>query len=186
MSKKFLLALSLFFLFPALALAQGDENVTTRRSDRAVEVQEIRQERVEDQSQIRSRVAENHANRLERRFQFYYIRLTNIITRFEARLDILATAGKDTAPSAAKLAAAETKLAAAKLKGEQAVAAFRAIDPAKFAEQKQELTAARELADAARTLFQEAHRLLQDALTELKNISKPALPAASAAVREAN
>ena len=73
---------------------------------------------------------------------------------------------------------------AAKVKGEEAVAAFRAIEPGKWEEQKPEMLAARDLAEDARKLFKESFGLLKDALKELKNISKPALPAASPALKE--
>ncbi len=164
-------------LFVVQVQAESDENVTKRRPDRPAQaaIQEIRQEN-------RSKVAENHANRLERRFGFYYDRLSKIIVRFEARLVILDNAGKNTADSKAKLALAKTKLEAAKVAGQEAVVQFRAIDPAKFSEQKTEAFAARDLAVSARKLFQESHQLLKDALKSLKTISKPALPAAKEAL----
>ncbi len=167
--KKYLI-FSIFYilcsLFITQAHAESDENVTRRRPERAVQIQEIRQDRQE----FRSKVAENHANRLERRFKFYFDRLTGIIARFQTRLDTLKTNGKDITAIQTKLDSAETKLAEAKVKGEAAVAAFRAIDPAKFSEQKSEALAARDLAVAARKLFVETHALLKDALKSLKTI----------------
>lgn len=143
------------------------------------EIQEIRQE-------FRSKVAENHANRLERRFKSYYERISKIMVRFQARLDTLKTQGKDTSPTQVKLDSAKAKLELAKIKGEAAVAAFRVIDPAKFSEQRDQVFAARDLAKEARGLFVETQTLLKDALKSLKTISKPALPAASVAVENAN
>jgi hypothetical protein len=182
MKKYFYLSI-LFVLcsvFASQVKAQSDENVTKRRPDRPaqVEIQEIRQDR-------RSNVAENHANRLERRFAFYYSRLSNIITRFEKRLDILKADGKDITAVSAKLAEVKTKLESAKAKGTEAVAAFKAIDPAKLSEQKTQIVAALDLTNSARKLFIETQTLLKDALKSLKAISKPALPAASAAVENA-
>lgn len=179
MKKYLMTALALTVLAPTIAFAQGDENVTKRRPERAVEIQEIRQD---NRQNLRSSVAENHANRLERRFGFYFARLGNIIARFQRRLDALKTAGKDTTAVQAKLDAAKSKLAEAKAKGAEAIAAFKAIDPAKFSEQRAEAFAARDLATAARKLFVETHTLLKEALRLLKTISKPALPAASAAI----
>lgn len=179
MKKSFILALLIILSVPSLALATSDENVTKRRPDRPAqaEIQEIRQERKEDREEtrekvqeIRSNVAENHANRLERRFAFYYSRLSNIITRFEKRLDILKADGKDITAVSAKLTEVKTKLESAKAKGIEAVAAFKAIDPAKFSEQKTEALAARDLANSARKLFVETHTLLKDALKSLKAI----------------
>ena len=135
--------------------------------------------------EFKSRVAENHANRLEKRFKFYYERMTKIMVRFQTRLDTLKAQGKETTPIQVKLDAAKAKLELAKTKGEAAVAAFRGLDPTKFQEQKTERLAARDLAKEARKLFLEAHALLKEALKSLKTISKPALPAASSAVENA-
>ena len=160
------------FSFVVQTHAVSDENVTKRRPDKPIQaqIQEIRQE-------MRSNVAERHANRLERRFKFYFERFTKIITRFQTRLDLLKSDGKDVTSIQTKLDSAKTKLSEAKIKGEAAVAAFRAIDPAKFSEQKAEALVARDLAKSARVLFQDTHKLLKDALKDLKVISKPALPA---------
>ena len=180
MKKHLLYTLTIFVLVPGIVYAQSDENVIKRRPDRPAqaEIQEIRQEN-------RNKVAENHASRLERRFGFYYDRLSKIIVRFESRLVILDSAGKNTTDAKAKLALAKTKLEAAKVAGENAISQFRAITPAKFSEQKTEVKAARDLAKSARALFKDAHALLKDALKSLKTISKPALPAASPAVQNA-
>lgn len=161
----------------SVAHAQGDENVTKRRPDRPAnpQIQEIRQE-------FRSNVTENHANRLEKRFSFYVKRFENILTRFQTRLNLLTSQGKDITSIQTKLEATKIKLAQAKAKGAEAVAAFRAIDPAKFSEMKTERLAARDLAMAARKLFVETHTLLKDALKALKTISQPALPAAEEAL----
>lgn len=177
---------AMLYIFAPLAKAESDENVTKRRPERAVEIQEIRQDRRdtvrEKVQEVRSNIAGNHASRLERRFTFYYSRLNNIITRFESRLELLAGQGKDVSVTQAKLDASKTKLEAAKAKGDEAIAAFQAIEPARFSEQKDEAFAARDLAKEARQLFKDAHTLLKDALKSLKTISKPALPASSAAV----
>jgi hypothetical protein len=194
MKKYVAVVLTLTLFAPSLVLANSDENVTKRRPDRPanIEIQEIRGERQDKREEgrakmqdFRSHVAENHANRLSRRFAFYYNRLNDIITRFQSRLDSLKTAGKDTSAAQTALDKAKTSLASAKSKGDAAVAAFKAIDPAKFTEQKAEALAARDLANEARKLFLDTHTLLKDAFKALKVISKPALPAASAAVENA-
>jgi hypothetical protein len=167
MKKHFLLALTILFAVPSLVSATSAENVTKRRPDKpeTAQIQEIRQER-------RNNVAENHANRLEKRFAFYHSRLSNIMTRFQARLDLLQKEGKNISISQVKLDAAKAKLADAKVKGDAAIAAFKAIGPAKFSEQKTEVFAARDLANSARKLFLETHELLKLALKELKNITR--------------
>lgn len=182
MRKVFLITLILLAT-PSSVFAESAENVTKRRPDKPIQgqIQEIRQERQE----FRSKVAENHAGRLERRFKFYFDRLTNIISRFKQRLDTLNPNDPSVATIETKLANATSKLAEAKTKGELSVTTFRAIDPAKFSEQITEAKAARDLAESARALFKEVHALLKDALKSLKAISKPALPAASPAVQNA-
>ncbi|MFH2085646.1 MAG: hypothetical protein ABII21_02600 [bacterium] len=173
--------LSGIWLLTSNVHAQGAENITKRRPDHSplgAEIQEIKQER----QQIRNQVAENHANRLEKRFTAYAARFDNITSRFQKRLGTLNTAGKDVTNIQTKLEAVKIKLVEAKEKGVEAVAAFRAIDPTKFSEMKAERLAARDLAVTARKLFIETHTLLKDALHTLKTISKPALPAAEEAL----
>lgn len=172
----FLLLYSLTYVLPVQA--ESTENVTKRRPDRPAQaqIQEIRQEN-------RSNVAELHATRLERRFKFYYERLNNIMTRFQARLDLLTSEGKSTSTVQLKLSTAKAKLEEAKLKGARAIAAFRAIDPVKVRDQKSALLIASNLATEARKLFQDTLDLLKLAFKELKTISKPALPAASSAIQ---
>lgn len=190
---KYLLTIVTFvFLSSGLVMAQSDENVTKRRPDRPaqVEVQEIRQEtRTQNQANLEAgvaqRVAQNHSNRLARRFKFYETRLTSILTRFQARIDFLEQEGKLVGTVQTKLDLVTAKLEAAVEKAKEATAAFDAIQPGTMAEQKDALNAARELATETRELFQETHELLKLALRELKTISKPALPAASPAVQNA-
>lgn len=130
--------------------------------------EEVRELRAENRQEVRSMVAENHANRLERRFKFYYDRLSGIATRLQTRLETLKSEGKDTTNALAKLTEAKTKLESAKTLGSQSVAAFRAIDPAKFEEQKAEAKAARDLANQARVAFKEALSLFKNVLKEVK------------------
>ncbi len=178
MRKQLIFALVITLLSTSAVRAEDRAGTSDTTTQRRPEIQQISQE-------TRSDVARLHAQRLEKHFGFYYNRLNNIITRFQARLDLLKAAGKDTAAPQAKLDAAKAKLAEAKVKGDEAITAFAAIDPARFAEQRTAAFAARDLAVAARALFQEAHALLKEALRSLKTISKPALPAASAAVQNA-
>ena len=194
MKKNLIIVLALLLLSSVSSVqAVSDENVTERRKEKSAEIQEIRTERKEERQEKReevkeniqerrSEIAENHANRLEKRFTAYYTRLSNIITRFKARLDVLKAEGKTVSSVETELATATSKLESAKSKGLEAVSAFKAIDPTTLADQKSALMAARDLANAARKLFEEAHTSLKSALKSLKVISKPALPAASAAV----
>lgn len=181
MSKLFLILTLLIIATVPVRAETSRELRETRRE----EIQEIRTERLEEREQIRTKVAENHASRLERRFSLYYKRLENIVERFQKRLDYLKTQNKDVASIQTKLDSIKTKLNGAKVAGDEAVAAFQAIDPGTWEVQKPKLLAAKDLANEARELYKEVHTLLKAALRELKQISKPALPASSAAVMQA-
>jgi vacuolar-type H+-ATPase subunit I/STV1 len=181
--------LLLTIVTPAFAVDSSPRPSTSpleRRGEIRQEVkQEIKTEKQELKSEIktkleefRSSVAELHANRLEKRFNAYYSRLSNIGSRLQARLTILKTSGKDTTSAQAKLTTALTTLGLAKTKGAEAVAAFRAIDPAKFPEQKDKAFAARDIAETARKLFKQATDELKLATKEVKALGKPA-PSAS-------
>lgn len=174
---------SLLLLLTSLSsvYAEDSDNVTRRRPDHdeaKAAIQEVRSDRQENRmdrqesrQEARSQIAENHAKRLENRFMLYQKRLGSIIERFQLRLDKLKADGQDISNVQSTLTSAKSKLAEAKTKGEGAVSAFRALDPAKFSEQKAELLAARDLALQARKLFLEVHQLIKSALVELKSKS---------------
>lgn len=162
------------------------EEVTSNREER-VEMrkqvkQEIKEKFQEKLQENRDKRAENHANRLERRFKFYYERMSKIMDKFQKRIDYLKDQGKNVTAVQTKLDSAVAKLEEARKKGEEAISAFRAVDPTKWEEQKTQIKAARDLAILARSLYADTKVLLKAALTELKTIVKPALPAASTAV----
>lgn len=178
MTKSLLVILTLLLL--AVPSTRAEE-AKTRRETTPNTRQEIRptppqldrqnirnQTQIENRQEVRSVVAENHANRLALRFNYYYERLSGIALRLETRLTTLAGEGKDTSSARQKLSEAKTKLESAKSLGDQAIAAFRAIDPTKFAEQKDQALAARDLAMRARTAFRESLGLLKSVLKEVK------------------
>lgn len=174
--KQTLLLVPLLLLSMATPAFAEDKTLRETRQENRREVreeikenrEEMRELRTENRQEVRSMVAENHANRLERRFKFYYDRLSGIATRLQTRLDSLKSTGKDTSSALSKLTEAKTKLESAKTLGAQSVAAFRAIDPAKFEEQKAEAKAARDLANQARVAFKDALVLFKSVLKEVK------------------
>lgn len=173
MKKSFLFALALLVFTPSLVLAVSDENVTKKRPDKPaqVQVQEIRQELQTKREEVRNRITENHALRLTNRFTAYYQRLSNIIARFQTRLDLLTNEGKITTETQVKLDIAKAKLEAAKSSSDSAITAFFALDPL-----------AKDLAISAHDLYKETLSLLKDALKSLKTITQPTLPAAKEAL----
>ena len=195
MKKSFLLVATLASLLLVPTLAHAEDTVvasptpsaspdsTTRRRPENPQIQEIRQNIKTDRTTIqtdrennRSDIAKAHADRLTNHFTFYYNRLSNIIGRFQKRLDSLKASGKDTTTVQADLDAAKAKLADAKAKGDAATAAFMAIDPTKLSTEKTELLAARDLANAARQLFVDTQTLLKQAITALKVLAPEPSP----------
>ena len=115
----------------------------------------------------RSEFAQQHAERIERRYALYAERLLNLADRIEARAQILSADGTDVSAALAKVTEARTLIESAQSSGDEAVTEFRSIDPATYEEQRDVALAARDLAEtsiadfkAARDLLQEAVRLL--------------------------
>jgi hypothetical protein len=118
----------------------------------------------------RTRIAENHANRLEQRFGVYYTRLANIAARLEQRIAVLKGQGKNVARAEASLTTGKAALAEAQKLSAEAVVQFRAIDPAKYAEQRPAALKARDKAQAARQTFIEAKQAFQTTIQALKAV----------------
>jgi septation ring formation regulator EzrA len=184
MKKSVILLLLVLLSVPGIVSASSDENISQKRRETAAQIQEVNTPTKVERS-VKVKIASNHAARLKKRFDAYYNRLTDIITRFEKRLAFLKENGKSVTSLETTLASIKTQLASAKAKGDSAVAAFNAIPDADRSTQKAQLNAAKALAEEARTLYKEVLTSLKKALKSLKMIVKPALPAASAAVNNA-
>lgn len=143
------------------------ENRQERAQENRENRQENRQERQENRQEKRSEIAENHGLRLEKRFGDYYTRLNTIIGKIQARIDASTT--KNTAESQAKLEEAKTKLSEAKTLADSAVSQFKALDPAKYAEQKTAAQAARDTANKARQAFVDTLKLMNESVKLLKS-----------------
>lgn len=115
----------------------------------------------------RTERAQNHGERIERRFAFYAQRLTNIATRIQTRIDTQKAAGKDTATAQAALDKAKTLLTQAVADGKQAVTMFQNISVAVWSTQTPEVKAAIEQANKARTGFVQVRLSLIDATAAL-------------------
>lgn len=150
------------------------EEVKLRQEERAAsreakreEVKSEKEERIANRETKRSDVAGKHADRLEEHFANYYTRLNMIMGKIQTRID--ATTTKDTAAAKAKLVEAKAKLEEAKTLGASSVAQFRAIDPAKWSEQKSKAEAARDTANKARESFKSTLALMVESIKSLKS-----------------
>lgn len=136
------------------------QKVETRITERAEKKEAIREKFLEQ----RSEVALVHATRLENHFTNYYNRLNSLAKKIQTRIDLAKSAGKNTTEAQEKLSTAITSLDSAKSLGEQAVAAFKAIDPEKYSEQRDQALAARDLAQNAKEEFRTALREMKEAV----------------------
>ncbi len=150
---------------------ENREELQQDRQETRTDIQENRQEmrdNVQDtMQQRRSTIAQSHAYRLERRFQYYTDSLTKFADRLDAKIAEMSQNGTDTSEAKADIATARSLIASASDKGAKAVAQFEAVDPDKYEEQRDQALAARDLAMAARADFQSALQSLRSATTTL-------------------
>jgi hypothetical protein len=144
-----------------------DSTPTASPSTLKIMRQEIQTDRKENRETVRTNVAHRHASRLERRFGFYVTRLTKIADRIQSRIDKEKTEGKDVSSAQTNLDSARTKLTQAQVDGTKAVAAFNAITPEDWDQQKADVQAAKDLAKNARQEFVDARKLMVDAVQAL-------------------
>ena len=116
------------------------------------------------QQQASSKIAANHAQRLQTRFEFYYQRLQQIAEKIQARLQTMANNGLETTAAQAKLQTALQLLEQAKIKGDEAIKQFEAIDPTQYQAQRQMALQAGETAQAARNQFRTARQTMLEAV----------------------
>ena len=187
----FVVITSLLAVAPAYAQEASASPATPGISQvrREIQVREELKEKREDQKAIikttRSQFnlvrASVRVILLERKYGFVGKRFDNIIARFDSRIKTLESAGKDLDLTAVKsaLSNAKSKLIEAKANGNIAVEGFKSITETST---KEDFTKLRVLVKTADASFRSVNDALKLALKELKTISKPALPAASAAV----
>lgn len=189
----FALALHFTFFSTVFALVEDDAApIRTQNAVRVTEIEQLRQERLENRVTVtelrnnqyeerreevrtqmqerRADFAQQHAERLERRFALYAEHLLNVASRIETRAQMMSKNGKNTTEALEKVTEARTYIAAAQANGEDAVSKFRSIDPADYETQREIALAARDLADSARVEFVTALDLLHDAVRILVQV----------------
>ncbi len=156
------------------------ENSEARQELRITQTQERVQEREEIREQVQANLqerradfAEQHADRIERRFNLYTKHLLNIASRIETRAQMMSKNGKNTTEVLAKVTEAKTFITSAQLKGAEAVSKFRSIDPSTYETQREIALTARDLAGAGREDFKSARDLLHEAVRLLANNQQP-------------
>lgn len=131
----------------AQRVIQQREQVLQRTDTNRAALQENRENRI-------SLMAQAHADRLTRRFGFYYLRLSKLIDKIQTRLDVLATSGQDTTQAQNALDEASTMLEEANRLAQAAIAEFESA--ASESQSAAELSrSAAELAKQARAQFVE-------------------------------
>lgn len=176
MFKKTVLSFAVFVLFTALVTSsmsvQAKESFTQNRGDeKKAEVKtNIQEKKTEIQENVQAKkenVASNHADRLEKRFALYTKRLTSLADKIQTRIDKREQEGKKNGDAQLKVDTARKQLVLATELGAEAVKMFRAIEPAKYTEQRDQAIKARDKAKEARKAFVETHRLLREAIQEM-------------------
>lgn len=152
--------------------AKVQQNVQERqenRQEKKAEITQNVQERQENRQQRRDDIAQRHAERLGNRFGLYSQRLTTLIGKIDTKLTEMANNDKDTTLAQAKVEEARTSLSKATTLGNQAIAAFEAIEPAEYDAQREQALAARDLAQQAREQYKTTASLLREAVQLAKN-----------------
>ncbi|MEO8581563.1 MAG: hypothetical protein ABI425_03175 [Patescibacteria group bacterium] len=125
-------------------------------------------ERAGERQERRTDMAQKHAGNLETRFNEMYKRLSTLASKIQTRINAVKAEGKDTAAAQTKLDAAKASLESAKSLGQEAITAFKGIDPAKYDEQRSKALAAKDKAEQARKAFMTALQDMKDAVAALK------------------
>lgn len=155
------------------------------RQEMKQERQELRDERKTTMQAIRGQFnltrASARATMLTKKFEFIAKRFDSILGRFDSRITTIESSNKSIVLTTvkAKLADAKAKLVLARAAGILAVDGFKAITANST---KDDFAKLQVLVKTANDAYKAVNVALKDALKELKTVSKPALPAASAAV----
>jgi hypothetical protein len=146
------------------ANAPDDGPVNERAQIQIQQAEERAEQSQERVRQMRTNVAAIHAARLEKRFSFYYQRLTKIAEKIEARLQVLADEGVDVSAAQQGLTNALLLLEEAMERSNAAIADFKSINPEQYQTQRQIALQARDEARQSRQLFMQAMQELRGAV----------------------
>lgn len=110
-------------------------------------------QQTQKQTQARAQMLNQHAMRIQKRYTFYYQRLTSISEKIETRLEKLAEEGKDVTQGQERLADALKLLEQAMEKAETAQEGFNNVEPEDYQAQRRIALQARDDALQAQALF---------------------------------
>ncbi len=186
MKKIIALAIASFLLINQTSLIRAEETASkSAREERKEELNTARdtfkQERTESRENFKEKVqetrqnfrdsiSEKHADRLEKRFQAYYLRLSQLIEKLQARMNELKADGKDVTAAQTKLDEAKTSLQKAKELADQSVEGFNTINPEEYQAQRTQALKSRDLANQARQQFKLVLTQLKEVIRLLTNI----------------
>lgn len=121
--------------------------------------------------EVRMSIAQIHAQRLEKRFAYYYERLNKIITKISEKIALQKAAGKDTSQVEVNLEIAKDKMIAAKTYGDEAISKFNDIKADNYQGERDLAILARDDAWSARNSYQEVLQILKEIVKTLKELS---------------
>ncbi len=141
---------------------QGDEaRIQIQQTN---EIQNGAQEGQLLREQALNRVAQVHARRVQRRFNFYNQRLSIIANKLQSRLQALAAEGQDVSAAQEKLEEALQMIEIGMAQAQEATDQLNEVDLEQFPEQRQSALQAREQIQEARTNFLTAVELMREAV----------------------
>ncbi len=132
------------------------------------QTQETQDQAEQQRQQVKNRFVERIGLQLERRYEFYYQRLSKLADKLEALIANLEEQGNDLTEAKKQLGAAHTTLEQANATGLEAVDEFDQVDPENYQEQRNLALAARDVALEARNFFQESLSLLKDVVSLIR------------------
>ena len=125
----------------------------------------------EKKLQLRTDAAARHTVHMEKRFSFYSTRLSEMIGKFQAKLDTIKNSGLDTSLAQEKLNEAADMLVLATDQANTAISEFAAIEIADFESQQELSKAAQTAATTARNSYKAVHMKLVEALEIMEDLT---------------
>lgn len=161
----------------AKKVEERKNEIEAKATERAGKIEERKDEieakvtqRAGEKQERRTEIAQKHAINLELHFNAHYKRLATMADKIQTRINTFKSEGKDVSVAQAKLDSAKASLETAKSLGLEAIAAFKAIDPTQYEEQRDQALAAKQKAEQARKAFMTALEGMKETVKALKEL----------------